>query len=257
MSDIIKALKNIKNQLDMLEHLEEVDASANAQPEKTITPPENNISNELRKKNKQLEAKNRNYFRKCASYRRQIRELKSVNRNQRFVFMNKVDELKRVNNYLKEELFQSKEDQIEVMQNLREMTEIKNGYAEECRFYKGEARTNLILSQMRFTPQEHNGVMSNYHTNFNPNKTTCFICTGEKYSYTRICCGMGICFDCFLNNYQKKLERRVEGVQLVIGYDCPACGQRVSNSPEAIDPSLRGIYLSAEDRWGNDDGEGW
>ena len=242
MSDIIKALKNIKNQLDMLEYLEEVDdaqpenASANAQPEKIVTSPENNISNELRKKNKQLEAKNRNYFRKVASYRRQIRELKSVNRNQRFVFMNKVDELS---------------------QNLREMTEIKNGYAEECCFYKREARTNLILSQMRFTPQEHNGVMSNYHTNFNPNKTTCFICTGEKYSYTRICCGMGICFDCFLNNYQKKLEKRVEGVQLVIGYDCPACGQRVSNSPEAIDPSLRGIYLSAEDRWGNDDGEGW
>ena len=237
MSDIIKALKNIKNQLDMLEYLEEVD---DEQPEKIITSPlitcqnsdQQKLIMELRKKNKQLEAKNR----KGASYRRQIKELKSVISNQRFVFMNKVDELKRVNHYLKEELFQSKEDQIEV---------------------KREARTNLILSQMRFTPQEHNGVMSNYHTNFNPNKTTCFICTEEKYSYTRICCGMGICFDCFLNNYQKKLERRVEGVQLVIGYDCPACGQRVSNSPEAIDPSLRGIYLSAEDRWGNDDGEGW
>ena len=214
MSDIIKALKNIKNQLDILEEVDD------AQPEKIITSPlitcQKNISNSDQQK-------------LIMELRRQIKELKLVNSNQRFVFMNKVDELKRVNHYLKEELFQSKEDQIEV---------------------KREARTNLILSQMRFTPQEHNGVMSNYHTNFNPNKTTCFICNEEKYSYTRICCGMGICFDCFLNNYQKKLERRVEGVQLVIGYDCPACGQRVSNSPEAIDPSLREI------RWGNDDDEG-
>ena len=207
MSDIIKALKNIKNQLDMLEEVDD------AQPEKIITSP-------------LITCQNSDQQKLIMELRRQIKELKLVNSNQRFVFMNKVDELKRVNHYLKEELFQSKEDQIEV---------------------KREARTNLILSQMRFTPQEHNGVMSNYHTNFNPNKTTCFICTEEKYSYTRICCGMGICFDCFLNNYQKKLERRVEGVQLVIGYDCPACGQRVSNSPEAI---------VREDRWGNDDYEG-
>lgn len=270
MSDIIKSLKNIKEQLNQLVHEEEQKSSTNVQPEKLITSPlitcqkvlfrDNNISNqaniieELMKKNKVLAAESRKFKKKCTAYRKSIRELKSVNRNQRFVFMNKLEDLENVNRYLKDDLFKSREKNLEIRDDLNEMSALKEQYAEECRFYKKEFRANLKISQLRFTPNEHNGEMINHHTTFNPQKATCFICTDEKYSYTRVCCGMGICFNCLYDNYQKKLDRMVDGNRLIIGYDCPACGARVSNSPEALDPSLREIINPPE--WDNE-GEGW
>lgn len=270
MSNILKSLKNIKEQLNQLVNDEEVKSPNNVQPEKMMTSPlitcqktlfrDNNINNfdhqskiieDLLNKNKELAAENRKISKKGTIYRKKIRELKSVNRNQRFVFMNKVDELERVNRFLKEELFASKESELELREEYNELHRIKNKYYDENFFLNKEKKQLRTEAHLGFIPNEDNGVLTNHHTTFNNIKVPCCLCCNDAYSYTSVCCGFGYCYQCLHSSYEKRIHRNINGKRLVVGYDCLSCGKPVSSSPEAINPIYREL-----NNW-EDEGAEW